>query len=119
MRSNYYPRIEHSNCSVSMLLKKNNQKKILMELLPLALKVLGSSFYGRDKKHWRHFVDRLKRIPHNDILGKLRLSFDGLDKFEKELFLDIAFLDIACCYHALCGPITGRRESWFSNRSLY
>ncbi|KAK4725929.1 hypothetical protein R3W88_030846 [Solanum pinnatisectum] len=64
--------------------------------LPLALKVLGSSFYRRDKKHWRHIIDRLKRIPHKDILGKLRLSFDGLDKDEKELFLDIVFLEIAC-----------------------
>ncbi|KAM3289626.1 disease resistance protein Roq1-like [Capsicum chacoense] len=64
--------------------------------LPLALKVLGSSFYGRDKKHWRHIIDRLKRIPHNDILGKLRLSFEGLDKDEKEIFLAIAFMDIAC-----------------------
>ncbi|PHT32480.1 hypothetical protein CQW23_28817 [Capsicum baccatum] len=64
--------------------------------LPLALKVLGSSFYGRDKKHWRHIIDLLKRIPHNDILGKLRLSFEGLDKDEKEIFLDIAFMDIAC-----------------------
>ena len=63
--------------------------------LPLALKVLGSSFYRRDKKHWRHIIDRLKRIPHKDILGKLRLSFDGLDKDEKELFLDITFLNIA------------------------
>ncbi|KAK4728668.1 hypothetical protein R3W88_021656 [Solanum pinnatisectum] len=73
--------------------------------LPLALKVLGSSFYRRDKKHWRHIIDRLKRIPHNDILGKLRLSFDGLDKDEKELFLDITFLDIVgltrCNFH-LC-----------------
>ncbi|KAG5573864.1 hypothetical protein H5410_063630 [Solanum commersonii] len=63
--------------------------------LPLALKVLGSSFYRRDKKHWRHIIDRLKRNPHKDILGKLRLSFDGLDKDEKELFLDIVFLEIA------------------------
>ncbi|KAG5573837.1 hypothetical protein H5410_063603 [Solanum commersonii] len=86
--------------------REKTPKKDFMELsrqvvkhaggLPLALKVLGSSFYGRDKKHWRHIVDRLKRIPHKDILGKLRLSFDGLDKDEKELFLDIVFLDIAC-----------------------
>ncbi|KAG5573846.1 hypothetical protein H5410_063612 [Solanum commersonii] len=40
-------------------------------------------------KHWKRIIDRLKRIPHKDILGKLRLSFDGLDKDEKELFLDI------------------------------
>ncbi|WMV56773.1 hypothetical protein MTR67_050158 [Solanum verrucosum] len=86
--------------------REKTPKKDFMELsrqvvkhaggLPLALKVLGSSFYRRDKKHWRHIIDRLKRIPHKDILGKLRLSFDGLDKDEKELFLDIAFLDIAC-----------------------
>ncbi|KAH0774906.1 hypothetical protein KY290_012043 [Solanum tuberosum] len=64
--------------------------------LPLALKVLGSLFYRRDKRHWKPIIDRLKRIPHKDILGKLRLSFDGLDKDEKELFLDIVFVDIAC-----------------------
>ncbi|KAK4354861.1 hypothetical protein RND71_027055 [Anisodus tanguticus] len=85
--------------------REKTPKKDFMELsrevvqyaggLPLALKVLGSSFYGRDKKHWRDIIYRLERIPHNDILGKLRLSFDGLDKDEKEIFLDIAFLYIA------------------------
>ncbi|KAH0710703.1 hypothetical protein KY284_012130 [Solanum tuberosum] len=64
--------------------------------LPLALEVLGSLFYSQDKRHWKPIIDRLKRIPPKDILGKIRLSFDGLDKDEKELFLDIAFLDIAC-----------------------
>ncbi|CAN4101847.1 unnamed protein product [Withania somnifera] len=64
--------------------------------LPLALKVLGSSFYRRDKKHWRHTIDRLERIPHSDILGKLRIGFDVLDKDEKELFLDFVFLDVTC-----------------------
>uniref|UniRef100_A0A3Q7IXF0 TIR domain-containing protein n=1 Tax=Solanum lycopersicum TaxID=4081 RepID=A0A3Q7IXF0_SOLLC len=64
--------------------------------LPLALKILGSSFYGRDIKHSIYIIDRLKRIPHKDILGTLVLSFDGLGKDEKELFLDIVFLDIAC-----------------------
>ncbi|KAH0708291.1 hypothetical protein KY284_009718 [Solanum tuberosum] len=64
--------------------------------LPLALKVLGSLFYSQDKGDWKPIIDRMKRIPDKDILGKLRLSFDGLDKDEKELFLDIAFLDIAC-----------------------
>ncbi|XP_060170997.1 disease resistance protein Roq1-like [Lycium barbarum] len=63
--------------------------------LPLVLKVLSSSFYRRDKEQWRHIIDRLKRIPHNDILGKLRLSFYGLDKDVKEIFLDIAFIGIA------------------------
>ncbi|XP_059286154.1 disease resistance protein Roq1-like [Lycium ferocissimum] len=85
--------------------REKSPKKDLMKLsrevveyaggLPLALKVLGSSFYKRDKEQWRHIIDRLKRIPHNDILGKLRLSFDGLDKDEKKIFLDIAFICIA------------------------
>ncbi|KAM3337983.1 hypothetical protein P3S68_032308 [Capsicum galapagoense] len=50
----------------------------------------------RDKEQWRDLIARLKRIPHNDIIGKLRLTFDGLDKGEKKLFLDFVFLDIAC-----------------------
>ncbi|WMV56770.1 hypothetical protein MTR67_050155 [Solanum verrucosum] len=84
---------------------KKSPKEDFMELsrevvdhaggLPLALEVLGSSFYGQDKGDWKPIIDRMKRIPNKDILGKLRLSFDGLDKDEKELFLDIVFLDIA------------------------
>ncbi|XP_059297361.1 disease resistance protein Roq1-like [Lycium ferocissimum] len=86
--------------------KEKSPKKDFMELsrqvveyaggLPLALKVLGYSFYKRDKEQWRDIIDRLKRIPHNDILGKLRLSFDGLDRGEKEIFLYFTFLYIAC-----------------------
>ncbi|KAM3282976.1 disease resistance protein Roq1-like [Capsicum chacoense] len=60
--------------------------------LPLALKVLGSSVYKRDKEKWQDIIDRLKKIPPNDIIGKLRISFNGLDKDEKEIFLDIACL---------------------------
>ncbi|XP_049402801.1 disease resistance protein Roq1-like [Solanum stenotomum] len=82
--------------------REKSPKKGFMELsrqvveyaggLPLALKVLGSSFYKRDREQWRDRIDRLKKIPHSDILGKLRISFDGLDKEEKRMFLDIACL---------------------------
>ncbi|PHT70232.1 Reticulon-like protein B4 [Capsicum annuum] len=41
--------------------------------LHLALKVLGSSIYGRNKGLWRDMIDRLKEIPNDDILENLRL----------------------------------------------
>ncbi|XP_047257691.1 disease resistance protein Roq1-like [Capsicum annuum] len=58
--------------------------------LSLALKVLGSSLYGRNKEQCRHIIDRLKKIPHD--LGKLKIGLDGLNKDEMRTFLDIACL---------------------------
>ncbi|KAL3499787.1 hypothetical protein ACH5RR_038880 [Cinchona calisaya] len=58
--------------------------------LPLALKVLGSFLYGRDMAGWRSAAERLKRIPEDEIMDKLKLSFNGLKEIEKEIFLDIA-----------------------------
>ncbi|XP_060182782.1 disease resistance protein Roq1-like [Lycium barbarum] len=82
--------------------REKSPKKDFMELssqmveyaggLPLALKVLGSSCYNRTKEQFRDIIDRLKKIPPNDILGKLRISYDGLDKDEKAIFLDTCSL---------------------------
>ncbi|XP_071920263.1 TMV resistance protein N-like [Coffea arabica] len=58
--------------------------------LPLALKVLGSFLYGREMAEWRSEVERLKRIPEDEIMEKLKVSFNGLKEVEKEIFLDIA-----------------------------
>ncbi|XP_019152024.1 PREDICTED: TMV resistance protein N-like [Ipomoea nil] len=58
--------------------------------LPLALKVLGSFLYGRDIAEWRSEVDRLKEIPEDEILEKLKVSFHGLNKIDQKIFLDIA-----------------------------
>ncbi|PWA54960.1 toll/interleukin-1 receptor (TIR) domain-containing protein [Artemisia annua] len=58
--------------------------------LPLALKVLGSFLYDKDEKEWMSTLDRLKDIPESEIVEKLKISYDGLKKVEKELFLDIA-----------------------------
>ncbi|KAL3499750.1 hypothetical protein ACH5RR_038843 [Cinchona calisaya] len=58
--------------------------------LPLALKVLGSFLYGRDMAEWRSAVERLKRIPEDEIMEKLKISFNGLKEIEKKIFLDIA-----------------------------
>lgn len=58
--------------------------------LPLALTVLGADLYGRDIHHWKSALERYKRIPKKKILEKLKLSYDGLEESEKNIFLDIA-----------------------------
>ncbi|OMO53430.1 hypothetical protein COLO4_36740 [Corchorus olitorius] len=71
--------IEHSKCVVQYC-----------DGLPLALEVLGSFFCGRDADQWRSAIERLKRDSNKEIHDRLRISFDGLEETEKNLFLDIA-----------------------------
>ncbi|XP_072090651.1 disease resistance protein Roq1-like [Arachis hypogaea] len=58
--------------------------------LPLALKVLGSYLYGRNVSAWHSAVKKLRSVPDAKILETLRISYDGLDSMQKEIFLDIA-----------------------------
>ncbi|GKA75239.1 TMV resistance protein N-like protein isoform X1 [Tanacetum coccineum] len=58
--------------------------------LPLALKVLGSFFRGRHAGVWGSALDRLAKTPDSRIFETLKLSFDGLNVFEKKIFLDMA-----------------------------
>lgn len=58
--------------------------------IPLALKVLGSLFCSKSKEVWLGTMTKLKKIPCKEIQNILRLSYDGLDDTEKEIFLDIA-----------------------------
>nr|XP_043629647.1 disease resistance protein Roq1-like [Erigeron canadensis] len=58
--------------------------------LPLALKVLGSFLCDKDMNEWKSALARLKELSHDDILGTLKISYDGLKDIEKRLFLDIA-----------------------------
>ncbi|KAK8622736.1 hypothetical protein V6N13_117639 [Hibiscus sabdariffa] len=59
--------------------------------LPLALEVLGSFLAGRwDAAQWRSAIERLKKESKKEIVDKLRISFDGLEETEKDIFLDIA-----------------------------
>ncbi|KAJ8759847.1 hypothetical protein K2173_009948 [Erythroxylum novogranatense] len=58
--------------------------------VPLALKVLGSFLYGKNKQEWEFRLQKLKSIPNQEILNKLKVSFDALDEEEKNIFLDVA-----------------------------
>ncbi|XLS84276.1 hypothetical protein HN51_034442 [Arachis hypogaea] len=58
--------------------------------LPLAIRVLGSFLFGRNVSEWSSALVRLKEKPTKDILDVLRISYDGLEEMEKEMFLDIA-----------------------------
>ncbi|KDP42428.1 hypothetical protein JCGZ_00225 [Jatropha curcas] len=59
---------------------------------PLALKVLGSSLYGKEKEYWESQLLKLKSIPNKRIQDVLKISYDGLDSNEQSIFLDIACL---------------------------
>ncbi|KAL6343056.1 hypothetical protein AAG906_017868 [Vitis piasezkii] len=58
--------------------------------LPLALKVLGASLFGKKISNWESALCKLKIIPHMEIHNVLRISFDGLDDIDKGIFLDVA-----------------------------
>ncbi|XP_057742470.1 disease resistance protein RPV1-like [Arachis stenosperma] len=58
---------------------------------PLALKVLGSFLHSRSIKEWESALKKLKVHPNENIYNVLKLSYDGLDDSDKNIFLDIAF----------------------------
>ncbi|MED6123320.1 hypothetical protein PIB30_047974 [Stylosanthes scabra] len=59
--------------------------------IPLALKVLGSFLYSRSIEAWESALRKLKVYPNMEVYNVLKLSYDGLDDSEKNIFLDIAF----------------------------
>ncbi|KAG5564732.1 hypothetical protein RHGRI_000809 [Rhododendron griersonianum] len=61
--------------------------------LPLALEVLGSYFLGESIPQWESAIAKLRKIPDDDVQGKLnkslKMSFDSLSEQLKNLFLDM------------------------------
>ncbi|XP_031263654.1 TMV resistance protein N-like [Pistacia vera] len=57
---------------------------------PLALKVLGSSLYRKSVHDWQSVLHKLKSISNPKIHNVLKISYDGLDHEEQDIFLDIA-----------------------------
>ncbi|GJZ19513.1 TMV resistance protein N-like protein [Tanacetum coccineum] len=58
--------------------------------LPLALKILGSSLFGKTVEEWESQLKKLRRYPHCEIQQVLRISYDVLDFDQQNIFLDIS-----------------------------
>ncbi|KAF8029084.1 hypothetical protein BT93_E1685 [Corymbia citriodora subsp. variegata] len=58
--------------------------------LPLALEVLGSFLCGRREHEWKSTLKKLSKIPNKSINDVLKISYDGLEENEKEIFLHVA-----------------------------
>lgn len=56
--------------------------------VPLALKVLGLLLHGRTNEEWESALEKLKKHPSGEIFGALKLSYDGLDDEQKDIFLE-------------------------------
>ena len=79
---------------------RNNAKEEYLELvdqfihyakgLPLALKIIGANLYERTKREWKSALGKYKRIPEGAIQEILKISYDGLDQTQRDIFLDIA-----------------------------
>jgi Leucine-rich repeat (LRR) protein len=59
--------------------------------LPLSLIVLGAHLHGEnDLKYWEAQFRKICKALPTDIHSRLKISYDGLDEEEKQIFLDIA-----------------------------
>ena len=58
--------------------------------IPLVLTVLGRHLRTKRTIEWKSEFDKLKKIPNKEVLEVLKISYDGLDCNEQEIFLDIA-----------------------------
>ncbi|OMP05568.1 hypothetical protein COLO4_08733 [Corchorus olitorius] len=57
---------------------------------PIALKVLGATLYQKSMDEWNSALEKLEEYPEGDIFGPLKISFDGLGRLERNMFLDLA-----------------------------
>lgn len=57
---------------------------------PLALKILGKELNGKDKTHWEEKLCKLMQSPNKTIQDVLRVSYDELGLYHKDVFLDVA-----------------------------
>ncbi|KAH0745170.1 hypothetical protein KY285_006827 [Solanum tuberosum] len=57
---------------------------------PLALKVWGSFLHNRDITVWRSAIEQMKMNSKSEIVEKLKISYDGLETIQRDVFLHIA-----------------------------
>ncbi|PRQ57520.1 putative TIR domain, winged helix-turn-helix DNA-binding domain-containing protein [Rosa chinensis] len=89
--------------------------------LPLALKVLGALLDNKSVQEWEYELEKIKKVSitslDNNIGRVLWASYDGLDEYQKKIFLDIACFfkrmdkDLVTKFHESCGffPQNGLR----------
>lgn len=84
--------------------------------LPLAVEVIGSSLYCKhdNKALWMEILEKLRKAPPEKVRESLMISYEGLEKEQKEVFLDIACLFVQddktypifmwsdCKYYPIC-----------------
>ncbi|KAF8038633.1 hypothetical protein BT93_B1231 [Corymbia citriodora subsp. variegata] len=58
--------------------------------LPLALEITGSSLNGKSKELWVDTWKKLQEAPPKQVQKILMVTYDKLDRGQKEVFLDIA-----------------------------
>ncbi|XP_022640193.1 disease resistance protein RPP4-like [Vigna radiata var. radiata] len=58
--------------------------------VPLALQILGSLLYDRQREAWESQLQNLDKCQDHHLFNVLKLSYDGLREEEKNIFLDIA-----------------------------
>lgn len=59
--------------------------------LPLSLRVIGAHLRGKhDLNHWKAQLREISQVIPSDIHSRLKVSYDGLNPHEKQIFLDIA-----------------------------
>ncbi|XP_034701738.1 disease resistance protein RPV1-like isoform X1 [Vitis riparia] len=58
--------------------------------LPLALEVLGSLLFNMTIPQWESQLHKLAKEPMAEIHNVLKSSYDGLDRTEKDILLDVA-----------------------------
>ncbi len=64
--------------------------------LPLALAIIGANLCGRSEMEWKSELEKYERILDRDVKKLLQISYEGLDKNERDIFLDIACFFQGC-----------------------
>ncbi|KAL3730504.1 hypothetical protein ACJRO7_027506 [Eucalyptus globulus] len=59
--------------------------------LPLALEAIGSMLFNfKENGIWEETLEKLRETPHQDVLGKLKISYDVLNPEQQQIFIDVA-----------------------------
>ncbi|CAL5393110.1 unnamed protein product [Camellia sinensis] len=79
------------NCPIDGFMEDSKRVVQYCGGLPLAIKILGSSLFGKSLNVWKSQLEKLKAIPDYEVVEKLKISYDSLqDDHDKNLFLHVA-----------------------------